>query len=406
MSLRERLYETLIYRRNRILNGDINSIPLPFKRFRSEFAGLEKDSGIYYLVSGATKSAKTQITNYLFVFTPILYSYYHRDKVLPKIFYFPLEETPQNILLRFECFLLYTLDNIIISSDDLKSTNNDNPVSEEILDKLNSEKYIDIIDYFESCIIFNTEDKNPTGIYKEVMRYANQHGQTHYKKIKYIDDLGNEKELNKLDYYEPNNKLEQTFIIVDHVSLLETERGYTLRECINKLSEYMIHFRNFYKYNPVLVQQQNLETISLEAFKNNKIRPTVAGLKDSKATGYDCSMFIGITNPYSFELPEYLGYDITKLKSNFRCIEIVLNRNGKSNGICPLFFLGECCSFNELPLPTDINEMNKVYKYLDKIKEDKKKKQEIIVSLFTYFIKKFKKLEKQSNFNTFANPMQ
>ena len=49
----------------------------------------------------------------------------------------------------------------------------------------------------------------------------------------------------------------------------------------------MIIFRNRYNYIPVIIQQQNLETVGLEAFKQNKIRPTMAGLADSKATGKD-----------------------------------------------------------------------------------------------------------------------
>lgn len=60
-----------------------------------------------------------------------------------------------------------------------------------------------------------------------------------------------------------------------------------LRESINKLSEYMVNLRNRYRYIPVVVQQQSTESIGLEAFKLNKIRPTVAGLADSKYTGRD-----------------------------------------------------------------------------------------------------------------------
>jgi hypothetical protein len=62
---------------------------------------------------------------------------------------------------------------------------------------------------------------------------------------------------------------------------------------------------------------------------------------------------IGITNPFSFEKPEYLNYDITTLKDKFRCLEVVLNRNGRANGLCPLLFDGAINAFKELPLPND-----------------------------------------------------
>jgi hypothetical protein len=152
------------------------------------------------------------------------------------------------------------------------------------------------------------------------------------------------------------------------VSLLESEKGLTLRETINKLSEYMIILRNRFNYIPVVVQQQSVETTNLEAFKSNKIRPTMAGLSDSKYTAKDCDIMIGITNPYSHELPEYLGYDIKTLKGNFRCMEIVLNRSGQSNGLCPLYFDGAINFFNELPLPSDTQAIGRVYSHIKELR--------------------------------------
>ena len=83
----------------------------------------------------STKSAKTQVTNYLFVYTPILYAFEHPEQLRVKIFYFPLEETPENITLRFMSYLLFTLSGkqIRISPTDLKSTNADKVLDEEIL---------------------------------------------------------------------------------------------------------------------------------------------------------------------------------------------------------------------------------------------------------------------------------
>ena len=80
---------------------------------------------------------------------------------------------------------------------------------------------------------------------------------------------------------------------------------------------------------------------------------------------------LGITNPFSYELPEYLQYNIQMFKGNFRCLEVVLNRSGQSNGICPLFFDGAVCHFHELPLPTDKDSLSKEYEYLKKIRNTK-----------------------------------
>ena len=368
MSLTDRILETLDNRRKRILEGDINCIPSPFRRLSNSFPGIEQDK--YYLVSGSTKAAKTQITNYLFVYTPILYAYEHPEQLRVKIFYFPLEETPENITLRFMSYLLYTLSGkqIRISPMDLKSTNADKILDEEILNILKSDKYQKILKFYEDNVLFMSA-RNPTGIYKTIKDYADKNGIIHRKKVKITNKkTGNTEEVEAFDYYEPYDKKEYVIIITDHVSLLNQESGMNLRETINKYSEYMMIARNNYHYIPVNVQQQSTETTNLEAFKSNKIRPTMAGLSDSKYTAKDCSVMFGITNPFAFELPEYLGYDISKLRSHARFLEIVLNREGESNDIAPLYFDGATNYFAELPPSKDSVSMQKVYDLIAKLK--------------------------------------
>ena len=103
-TLVSRVLKTLKERRENVLRGEINCIPSPFTRFRSEFAGIEQ--GRYYLVSGGTKSGKTQLTSYLFLYNSVLYSYYNPEKIKTTILYYPLEETAEEIMLRVMSFLL------------------------------------------------------------------------------------------------------------------------------------------------------------------------------------------------------------------------------------------------------------------------------------------------------------
>lgn len=284
MNLYDRVIENLKERRQKVLRGEINCIPSPFIRFRSEFPGVEQ--GCYYLISAGTKAGKTQLANYLFVYNTIMYAIDHKDIIKPKIFYYNFEENQEEITLRFMSYLLFTLDGIRISPTDLKSTDKDKPVSVEVLKLLNSDKYKRILDYYEEVVTFHNSD-NPTGIYRTVMNYAKNNGTIHKKPYKYRDELGEEQEGQKFDYYTPNNPNEYVMIIIDHISICNIERGFSLRETINKLSEYLIMFRNRYNYIPIVLQQQSQETLNLEAFKSNKIRPTMSGLADSKGTGKD-----------------------------------------------------------------------------------------------------------------------
>lgn len=286
-SLVTRVVEDLRSRRERIIGGQINCIPSPFKRFSNDFVGIEQ--GCYYVVTGGPKTSKTQIMNFLFLYNAIIYAYKNPDKLKVKILYYPLEETQEAITIRFICFLLYTLSKgrIRISPKDLRSTRSENPVPKEILDEINKQEYQDILKFFEEHVQF-IPDKNATGIYKQARLYAENNGTTYYKDLEIKDKEGKIIETRKVfDYYVPNNPEEYVLIIIDHISLIETERGMDLRESINKLSEYMVNLRNRYRYIPVVVQQQSTESIGLEAFKLNKIRPTVAGLADSKYTGRD-----------------------------------------------------------------------------------------------------------------------
>lgn len=365
MGLITRVLDNLEDRRQKVLNGGINCIPSPFVSFRRDFPGIEQAK--YYVVTGASKSAKTQITNYLFLYTPLLYAYKHPDQVRVKIFYFPFEETPENITLRFMSYLLYTLSgmDIRISPMDLKSTDADHVLDQSILDVLKSSEYQDILQFYESHVHY-LSDRNVTGIYKTIEKYAQEAGTVHRKTIIIENkETGVKQEKEVFDYYEPKDPDEYVIIICDHASIQTPERGMDLRESINKMSEYMMIFRNKYHYSPVLVVQQNIETTGLEAFKEKKIIPTLAGLSDSKNPGKDCSMMLGITNPFSFELPRFpdhsQGYDITKLKGNARFLNIGLNRDGESNGLLALYFDGATNYFAPLPKSTDLRNMNKVY---------------------------------------------
>ncbi len=59
MSLRERVINNLNTRREKLLHGEINSIPSPLHRFRDDFVGVEQ--GKYYLITSVTKGKGNKI---------------------------------------------------------------------------------------------------------------------------------------------------------------------------------------------------------------------------------------------------------------------------------------------------------------------------------------------------------
>lgn len=344
--------------RERVLNGFRNSISSPFVRFRTDFLGIQKKK--YYLITSSTKGAKTQFASYTFLYTPLFEAFDNPDKRRVKIFYYNLEETPEDALLRFMSHLLYKLDNIGISPEDLQSVREGKILNERVLELLHSEKYQKYLDFFESHIEFS-ESSNPTGVWKECIAYAEKHGKTLYKEVTVKDDFGNDKPIKKFVKYIPDDPEEYVIIFIDHVSLITQERGMNLKESIDKLSVYLKTLRNRYSYIPVVIQQQAFAGEGLDAIKEKQLRPTIANLGDSKYPSRDCNICLGLFSPYKFDLPSYRGYDITKLKDSCRFLEVLINRGGIMGGMVGLYFNGESCYFEELPKPTETQQLNAVY---------------------------------------------
>ena len=67
------------------------------------------------------------------MYNTLLYAYRNPGKIVPRIFYYNLEEDEEDITLRFMSYLLYILYNIEVSPVDLSSIDERKPLSENIL---------------------------------------------------------------------------------------------------------------------------------------------------------------------------------------------------------------------------------------------------------------------------------
>lgn len=379
----KRTLDFLDQRRLTVLNGGINSIPSPFKRFSDDFIGFEQK--MMYLVSSYTKGGKTQFTLSL-LFDALEYAFNHRDQLRLKIFYIILEETDEGMTQRYISYLLNRLSGIRISPRDLRSSKNDRPLDENILLLLQDQQYQERLEFFEKVFEFSTVS-NPTGILKLAKQYAEENGTTHYKKTKYKDEFGVTKEADAFDWYEPNDPSEYKFIVIDHLALCDPERGMTQKEAMDKISEYCAkNLRNKYGFTVIVIQQQSAESESNDSVKLGRIRPSVRGLGDSRYPARDCNLMLGLFSPYKFGLESYLGYDIKKFKDHIRFLEVCIGRDGAQGGIIALFFDGATCSFYELPPPNDEVGLVKVYRYIEELEKPSKPAK-------SFFIKTFNQLK-------------
>lgn len=366
-------------RRDTLVNGGINCIPLKFPRFRSQLPGIEQEQ--YVLITAGPKTGKTQVASYIYLFSVLDYAFNHKDQCSVHIIYFNMEESEQRIRHRYMSHLLYMLDEERISPQDLRSTSSDFPLPQEILDKFSTDqRYVERLEFFDQCVQFESEETNPTGILRVCEDYAKKVGKYNTAKTR---ARGNEfQEIETFQSYEPYDRNHYKIVIFDHVSLVDQERGMSLKQSMDKLSEYCVKYlRNRLKYTIVWIQQQSMESEGLEAMKQKKMVPAVTYLSDTKYSARDANVVLALFDPSMFGLKNWLGYKIDDngegLKSHSRFLYMLRGRDGEAGGVCPLFFDGATCTFEELPLPSDTLSLVNYYK---KVKEMQTYKQKVKLS--------------------------
>ena len=95
------------------------------------------------------------------------------------------------------------------------------------------------------------------------------------------------------------------------------------------------------------------------------------------------NIVVSLFTPFNYELVDYMGYDIKRFRKNITFLEVLVNRDGESNNIAPLYVDGAVTYFKELPIPSDTRGLQEVYKFMEDTKNPTK----------LFFIKTLKKLK-------------
>ena len=367
-SLFSRVYENIVNKRERILSGKVNCIPWQLPRFEESSPGIEQ--GKYYQITAQSKAGKTQLADALFVFNTVKQIIDDNLDIRLKIFYFSLELSKEEKMLSCFANILYIKEGLRIAPTDLKSTHAKKVLSSEVLEMIS--KYQKYFDKIEEIVEFIDSVRHATGIYDLVRKYAVANGTIYHRDIVINGEITQVE-----DRYEPNDPEEYVMIIIDHIGLIQPQKlngtQLSLHESISLLSsDYLIKLRNRFNYIPVVVIQQAIAGENIEHKKAGALRPSVANLGDNKLIARDCNMMIGIFSPFKHEIPEYMGYDVTKFKDNIRFMEIIISRDGGAGTICPLYFDGAVTYFKELPRSDDKESMEKAYNFLKNIKNNEK----------------------------------
>lgn len=367
----KKTFESLEERRQRVIDGKFNGIPYPYEKLRNDIPVLEK--GKYIVITANQKVGKSKLADDMFVYNSLFFTMEHPE-VKVHIIYFTFEMAKEVKKLEFLSHLLLKLDNIILSPNELKSIDRNSPIKEDILKLLQSDKYKPYIDKFSQIVDFIDNEKNPTGIRNNILRYAKEHGKFVYKDQTYIDKNGIERRA--IDHYQPNDPEEFVIVILDNASNITPENNFpTKRDAIEKVSKDFIDIRNTYDYDLVLIQHQAQDKEGNDSFKLNRLEPSSDGLADCKTTTRDVNQVFGLFDPYKYGKKTYEGYNMKDLCGYTRFLKVCEDRDyGASNSVYPLIFNGASSHFNML-CPPDDKRILSWYKYAERIqnKEDKSK---------------------------------
>ena len=286
--------EDIKAKKQRILDGKLNCIPFDLGGFEQDLPGIEQEQLI--LITANSKVGKTQITDYLYLYTPLLYSLENPDKVKIKIFYFTLEVSKKKKMTQFMCYLLFNLSKGEIHID-MKSINSifaDKPVDDEIIRFLESPEYLRYADHIEKCVEFIDNKKNPTGMYKTVREYMEKPDVGYYgpsTTMKWQKEDGTYYDKEVKGTYTKIDSEEYVIAIIDHLALMQPEKGQKdVRDAMVYFSShYALELRDVYKCTVVLVQQQASAQESVENKKADKLMPSMDGLGEAKITARDRS---------------------------------------------------------------------------------------------------------------------
>ena len=339
------IFDDVISKIERGQKGLNKGLPMGFDRLVQYVPDIQQ--GTYYLIGGETGTGKTAFADNCFLYNP--YDYIKKNpgcKMKMKMIYWSFEIDKISKITKAVCKKLYT-DYGIVTDINFVLSRGKNRISQEIYDKvLQTRDYFeqleDVLEIFDGAM-------NPTGINRYMLDYARANGEYRMKTV----DNGKGGTIEVFDKYIPNDPNLYTMIMVDHVSLTKKEQGMKTKEVVDRLSEYMIPLRNNFGFIPIIVQQIGRGNSTTDRMKMDKLEPQLSDFKDSGNTQQDANVIMSLFSPKRYELDDFRGYDITKLKDRFRSLTVLKNRDGESDVRVGLQFVGEVGHFGELPKVKD-----------------------------------------------------
>lgn len=200
----------------------------------------------------------------------------------------------------------------------------------------------------KGMVIFIEQKDNPTGIYKYLKYHAEQNGT--------FMTTGSGK-YSRITGFKPNNPDKYTIVITDHLRKMIPERGWQMKQTVDKMIEYQVEVRNWTGYTFVDIIHTNRDMVNQERLKFAKdmLYPTSDDIKDTGNLAEDADYVLTMMNPNDdrYNLKKHFGIDLRDDSGNelyplMRTLHLVESRHCKYPQHFKTNMLGNIKSFEQL----------------------------------------------------------
>ena len=313
---------------------------------------------VYTLIFGVSGSGKSALALYSYIYRPL--KDYPQKNI--KLCYFSLELSAELLLAKLLCLYIYEEYGKIIPYTDLMSWNT--ILSDEdyncviqartLLDSINSKLII-----YDSALTSNF-------FYSKVKGLLEENGQ-------FIPSADGRRTI-----YQKNDPEQIIIVVVDHLNLTTPIEGRSKKEEIDTISKYAVRLRNKCDVSFFMLMQENRNSASMDRRKAELTECSSEDIADTSAPFQDCEVCIGVYYPLKFKLKNHKEFPIIVddrnsqfegLRDRYRSLQLIKNRQGKSEKAIAVNFFGEIGWWIQFPKADSIKNFEK-YLSLDTATED------------------------------------
>lgn len=206
---------------------------------------------------------------------------------------------------------------------------------------------------------FVEDRENPTGVRNYLLSKIKLEGEVVYEDYE-MEEEGKTVKKKRLTGFHHSNPEKYRIVITDHIRKLKRERGFNIKENMDKYSDYQVSLRNIFGYTFVNIVHSNRaisDTSRVSLNEGKYLTPHLDDIKDSGNIGEDLSVAISLLNPEAYKIRNHFDYNVAEWQGMYRSLHLTASRDTEAPKDMALIGDGANNFFKALPSPTDREEL-------------------------------------------------